>query len=70
MDLKNIGFDAFCQKHLENCQLETYSIGRVCAEYKENYKLFSKYGELLATVSGKFRNDCKIRTEIKFMQLR
>ena len=63
MDLKNIGFDVFFQKHIEKCQLETSSIGRICAEYKENYKLFSEFGELTANISGKFRNNCISRED-------
>lgn len=66
MELKNLGFNAFFEKHLEStkkCQLENLSIGRICAEYKENYKLFCSCGELKAVVSGKFRNNCKTRED-------
>lgn len=63
MKLKNLGFNAFFQKHLENCQLEKCSVGRICAEYKENYKLFSEFGELNANISGKFRNNCTKRED-------
>lgn len=63
MELKKLGFNAFFEKHLENCQLENLSIGRICAEYKENYKLFCESGELKAVISGKFRNNCKSRED-------
>lgn len=63
MDLKNIGFDAFFQKHLELCKFKTASIGRICAEYKNNYKLFSEFGELNATISGKFRKNCTVQED-------
>lgn len=63
MEFKNLGFDAFFQKHSQECQLESISIGRICAEYKENYKLFCEFGELNASISGKFRNNCKIRED-------
>ena len=63
MELKNLCFDALVEKHLEKCQLETFSIGRICTEYKENYKLFSEYGELTASISGKFRNNCRTRED-------
>lgn len=59
MELKNLGFDAFFQKHLQECKFENLSIGRICAEYKENYKLFSESGELNAIISSKFRNECR-----------
>ena len=63
MDLKNIGFDVFFQKHLENCSVESFSIGRICAEYKENYKIFSEFGEINAFISGKFRKNCIARED-------
>jgi ribosome biogenesis GTPase len=63
MKLKNIGFDAFFQKHLEKCQIEGLSVGRICAEYKENYRIFCENGELSAIISGKFRNKCKTRED-------
>lgn len=53
----------FFQKHLGTCQLKTFSIGRICAEYKENYKLFSNFGELNAVISGKFRKNCETRED-------
>lgn len=60
MNLKNIGFDCFFQKHLEECHFEELSIGRICAEYKESYKLFSEFGELKASISGKLRKNSEI----------
>lgn len=57
MELKNLGFDAFVEKHLKSSTIENLSIGRICAEYKENYKIFSEFGELNANISGKFRNN-------------
>lgn len=63
MELKKIGFNAFFQKHFEECLFENFSIGRICAEYKENYKLFSELGELNAIIAGKFRNNCERRED-------
>ena len=59
MDLKQLGFDAFFQKHFKQCQNKSLSTGRICAQHKESYKLFSEYGELSAIISGKYRNNCK-----------
>lgn len=61
MELKKLGFNAFVEKHFEKCKLENLSIGRISAEHKESYKIFSKNGELSAFISGKFRNNCKTR---------
>ncbi len=63
MDLKQLGFDAFVEKHLKQCLSGNLSAGRICAEYKESYKLFSESGELIAAVSGKFRNNSKTRKD-------
>lgn len=61
MNLKELGFNAFIKKHSEQYEIENHLIGRICAEYKENYKLFSESGELNAVITGKFRNTCKTR---------
>jgi ribosome biogenesis GTPase len=63
MDLKQLGFNAFFQKHFEQCQQTNISVGRISAEYKESYRIFSEYGELLAIISGKFRNNCNNRED-------
>lgn len=63
MELKELGFNAFVEKHFEKFRLESLSIGRICAEHKESYKLFSENGELTAVISGKFRNNCKTRED-------
>lgn len=63
MKLNQLGFNAFFQKHLEKCQVENLLIGRICAEYKESYKLFSEFGELSAVISGKFRKNSKNRED-------
>lgn len=63
MELKNLGFDAFVEKHLQGCKSKNLFIGRISAEYKENYKIFSEEGELNAFISGKFRNNCKTRED-------
>lgn len=61
MELKKLGFNAFVEKHFEQNKKRNLSIGRICAEYKESYKLFSELGELSAIISGKFRNNCKTK---------
>lgn len=63
MELKKLGFSALLQEHLQKRLSENYSIGRICAEHKEYYKIFSEYGELSATMSGKFRNNATSRED-------
>lgn len=61
MELNKFDFNAFFQEHYEACKNENTLIGRISAEYKESYKLYSEKGELTAIVSGKFRNSCTER---------
>lgn len=63
MKIKQLGFNAFFEKHLEECQLENHSFGRICAEHKEGYELFFENGKIKAIISGKFRNNCKTRED-------
>ncbi len=58
MNLNKLGWNAFFQEHLKNYQAENASIGRISSEYKSSYRVFSEYGELTATISGKLRNAC------------
>lgn len=60
MELNTLGFNAFIKKHLE-CQPENTLVGRICSEHKSGYKLYSQKGELTATISGKFRNNCQTK---------
>lgn len=63
MKLNKLGFDAFLEKHLQQCQIGTLSIGRICVEHKSGYKIYSEIGELTATLSGKLRNNCKTKED-------
>lgn len=59
MELNKLGFNAFFEKHLEEYQLENVSIGRICSEHRNSYKIYSENGEFTAIILGKFRNQCK-----------
>lgn len=59
MDLKDLGWNDFFENHSENYQDNNFLVGRICSEYRNSYKVFSKIGELTANISGKFRNICK-----------
>lgn len=63
MDLNKLGFNAFFAKHFEKCPIENAIIGRICAEYKSSYKIYSEIGEVTASISGKFRNNFKTKDE-------
>lgn len=63
MELKKLGFDAFFQKHLEECSHKNLSLGRICAEHKGGYKLFADDKEINANISGKFRKNAQRRED-------
>lgn len=63
MDLNKLGFNAFFAKHFEECPIDNVLIGRVCAEHKNSYKIYSEKGEITAIISGKFRNYIKTKDE-------
>lgn len=58
MDLNNLGFDAFFQKHLSSIDQQNFNVGKICCENKNSYKLFSEYGELTAFIRGKLWKNC------------
>lgn len=58
MELKDLGLNAFFIKHFECYRDKNFSLGRICSEHKNSYKIYSEMGELIATISGKFRNNC------------
>ncbi len=57
MDLNKLGWNAYQKKHLKSFSQQGSDVGRICSENKNSYFLLSEYGELFATVSGKFRNN-------------
>lgn len=66
MELNKLGFNAFFAKHFEkfkDSKSESALVGRICSEHKGGYKLYSNKGEMVATLSGRFRNNCKIQED-------
>lgn len=57
MNLNKLGWNAFFDKHLKSFNQQGLDVGRICSENKNSYFIFSEYGELYATVSGKLRNN-------------
>jgi len=63
MDLNNLGWNAFFEKHLKAFEQQHSSVGRISCENKGSYRLFSGYGELTAGISGKLRNNSSNRED-------
>ncbi|MFZ5353061.1 MAG: ribosome small subunit-dependent GTPase A [Bacillota bacterium] len=55
MNLYQIGWNEIFEKSFEPYYSQGYSAGRVIAEHKNIYKVFTEYGEILAEISGKMR---------------
>jgi len=64
MDLNNLGWNTFFEKHLKAVDKRHTDVGRVGCENKGGFLLFSEYGELTATISGKLRNNCINREDL------
>lgn len=63
MDLNILGWNSFFEKGFESYCSNGFKIGRVCAEYRQKYKIFTEDGELTAEVSGKFRYNAYKRSD-------
>ncbi|HBG50111.1 MAG TPA: ribosome small subunit-dependent GTPase A [Cyanobacteria bacterium UBA9971] len=63
MDLNNLGWNAFFEKHLKAISQQYLGVGRISCENKNSYRLFSEYGELTAIISGKLRNNSNNRED-------
>jgi ribosome biogenesis GTPase / thiamine phosphate phosphatase len=53
--LQDIGWDSFFQKNFLTLKIPDSVPARVFSEYKGAFQVYSQYGELTATVSGKMR---------------
>lgn len=55
MNLKALGWNTFFEKSLQNYQNEHLTAGRVSAEHKERYEIYTESGPCWAEVTGRFR---------------
>ncbi len=53
--LRQLGWNAFFQKHFELMKIPGSVPARVISESKDSYQVYGQYGELIAKVSGKMR---------------
>jgi ribosome biogenesis GTPase / thiamine phosphate phosphatase len=55
IDLRTYGFDSIFEEHFKSYNGQDLEPARICAEYKEMYRIITQHGDLQAVVSGKFR---------------
>lgn len=55
IDMKSYGLDSYVEAGFKMYEGHCVEPARIIAEYKQNYKLITRYGDLNAEVSGKFR---------------
>ena len=55
MTLEQLGWNSDLQKHFSGSSLRNCIPARVAEENRDHYRVFSQYGELLATIAGKLR---------------
>ncbi|MDD2492259.1 MAG: ribosome small subunit-dependent GTPase A [Bacteroidales bacterium] len=55
MNLEKLGWDSYFESNFFIYGLKGYTVGRIFAEHKNMYKLYTDHGEVMAEISGKFR---------------
>lgn len=63
MQPEKFGFSEAVKSHAAAMAQEGLFTGRISAEHRESYKLFTQNGEIPAIISGKFRNDSQTRED-------
>lgn len=63
MDLIELGWDSAWDELLPAVSEVEYGVGRVSAEHKHLYRVFTEQGETLAQVSGRYRHDAHSRSD-------
>jgi ribosome biogenesis GTPase / thiamine phosphate phosphatase len=64
MDLKELGWNEYFEKHFNDQKTAANFPARVSTAQREKYKIFSASGELQAELSGKFRFDAGSKGEL------
>ncbi len=61
--LKDLGFDSFFEKHFETFRIPDSVPARVVSESKGSFRVFSRYGELTARISGKMLYHAEVESQ-------
>ncbi|AEG60396.1 ribosome small subunit-dependent GTPase A [Desulforamulus ruminis] len=61
MNLISLGWNDFWEEHFRNYQQPGFKAGRIAAEYKGIYRVYTEKGDFLAGISGKMRYQAAVR---------
>ncbi|MBN2543127.1 ribosome small subunit-dependent GTPase A [bacterium] len=64
MNLTELGWNSFFQKHFEEFKEEGFIPARIITIQKTTCQVYCEYGELSATVSGKFRYETNLESDL------
>ena len=64
MDLIELGWNPFFQKHFEPFRSQGLAPGRIARECGHIYPVYSEYGELTGEVSGKIRHNALSKSDL------
>lgn len=63
MNLENVGYDDYIEKLWNDCDAKDFKLGRVIAEHKERYIVYSEQGEFEAEITGNLRFSANSRAD-------
>lgn len=63
MDLEELGWDPFFEKHFEPYKEQGFSPARIAVEERNLYMAYSELGELTGKVTGRFRHNARSRSD-------
>ena len=61
MKLADLGYNEFLENFRKDNNLQSFEVGRVIAEHKERYMVWTEKGELEAEITGNMRFTAKSR---------
>ena len=61
MNLKELGWDPFFEKHFDRYRNKGFTPARIALEERNLYIAYSELGELTGKVSGRFRHNTRSR---------
>ena len=64
MNVSDLGWNKFFEDNFIEYKEQGFIPARVSEEHKNNYRLFSEYGELFAEISGKYRFNVESRGQL------
>ena len=63
-DLTTFGWDEFFQANFETYARDGYTAGRVALEHKNLFRVYTRFGDVLAEISGRLRHEAVNRSDL------